>query len=138
VKLRALVALVLVVGCAKPVLRPLAWEPWTSYEPPAVASLVGTDPAPLLAGDVAPWDGVLLRADDLNALVDERDRLVAALDALTKGRGQDRAYADEALVACTQAVEVCRGNQPRTFLAGVGSGLGVCGAAAAAAVAGSR
>ncbi len=133
----ALTALVL-CACARPVLQPLAWEPWASYQPPEVASLVGTAPVGLLHGDTVPWDGVLLRAADLNALVDERDRLVAALDALNQGRGQDRAYADTSLAACQSAVEVCRDNQPRSFLIGIGSGLGVCGATAAAVAAGSR
>lgn len=125
-------------GCVRSILQPLAWEPWASYQPPEVASLVGTAPVGLLHGDTVPWDGVLLRAADLNALVDERDRLVAALDVLNRGRGQDRAYADTSLAVCQSAVEVCRANQPRTFLVGVGSGLGVCGATAAAVAAGSR
>lgn len=128
---RGLLLLVLLVGCTGPILRPLAWEPWARYAPPEVAALVGTDPVGLLQGSPAPWDGVLLRAEDLTALVDERDRLVAALDTLHAGRGQDRAYADAALDSCRSAVEVCRSNQPRTFAAGVGAGAGACAVTAA-------
>jgi len=117
-------------ACAGPVLQPLQWEPWTSYQAVHPATLVGTDPASLLAGDPAPWDGVLLRAADLQALLDERDRLVEALGLCNEGRGIDRIYADEALATCQEAVRVCRADGPRKFVVGTLVGAGGCAATA--------
>ena len=114
-------------GCVGTVLRPLNWQPIPSFSPPPVEELVSHSPATLLQGEAAPWDGVLVAADDLNALLADRQQLIEALSVLYEGRIEDRGYATEVAGACQTAVKVCRDNQPRVFLAGVGAGAGGCG-----------
>ena len=116
-------------GCKGPVLKELAWEPYPSYAPPHIEEIVAHPPATLLQGEAAPWDGVLVDADDLNGLVGEHQRLIDALQTAYAGRTQDRDYADKALQSAQDALVVCRKNQPRTFLAGVALGGGACGLA---------
>lgn len=124
----ALVGLCIVTGgCVGAVLRPLDWQPIPRFDPPPVASLVAHDPATLLQGESAPWDGVLVTADDLNALLADREQLVEALQVLYTGRIEDRGYATEVAGACQTAVKVCRESRPRIFLAGLGAGAGGCG-----------
>lgn len=125
----ALACLVL-TSCPKPILQALGWQPFPGYSAPEVAALVAHEPASLLQGDAAPWDGVLLHPDDLAALLDDRERLLEALQISYTGRGEDRAYADSASAACQSAVRVCRDNQPRLFLVGMGAGAGSCAAVA--------
>jgi len=125
-------------GCKGPVLKELAWDPYPSYAPPHIEEIVAHAPATLLQGEAAPWDGVLVDADDLNGILGEHQRLIHALQTAYIGRTEDREYADKALQSAQDAVIVCRQNQPRTFLAGValgGVGCGtIVGIGAAAAV----
>ena len=109
----------------------IAWEPFPEYASPPVEQVVGHDPAPLLQGDLAPWDGLLLHPDDLTSLLDERDRLIDALSVAYQGRNEDREYAIKALDATQTALTVCRKNLPRAFAAGVGAGATACGLTAA-------
>ncbi len=116
-------------GCGTSVLRPLAWEAIPSYVPPKIEDVVAHTPATLLQGQAAPWDGVLVASDDLNALLSEHQRLLHALQTAYIGRQDDRDYASKALESAQEAVTVCRQNQPRTFLAGVAAGSAGCAAA---------
>ncbi len=115
------------VGCAGSVLRPLEWQPIPDFNPPKIEEIVGHPPETLLHGEAAPWDGVLMNADDLNALLSDRQQLLYALQLANQGRTDDRAYATEVAGACQTAVKVCRENQPRVFVAGVGAGGVGCG-----------
>ena len=127
--MRALVAILLALwgsGCF-PVQQKIAWEPFPEYSSPPVEQVVGHDPASLLQGDLAPWDGLLLHPDDLTALLDERDRLIDALSISYQGRTEDREYATKALDAAQTALTVCRKNLPRAFVAGAGAGAAACG-----------
>ena len=117
-------------GCF-PVQQKIAWEPFPEYSSPPVEQVVGHDPASLLQGDLAPWDGVLVNPDDLTALLDERDRLIEALSVSYQGRSEDREYATKALDSTQTALTVCRKNLPRAFAAGAGAGATACGITAA-------
>ena len=114
-------------GCVGTLLRPLDWKPFPTFEPPPVAELVAHPPATLLQGEVAPWDGVLLDVDDLNAILTDREQLLDAIRLVYAGRVEDRDYATEVTATCQTAVKVCRENQPRVFVAGMGAGAGACG-----------
>ena len=131
------VALLILTSCPKPLLQPLDWHTFPSYQAPEASALVGHDPVSLLQGEETPWDGVLLHPDDLTSLLSDRDRLISALAASYTGRGEDRTYASQSLSSCQTAIEVCRANLPRAFAAGAASGAAGCGVVVAG-VAGSR
>ena len=118
-------------GCTGTILKPLAWGVIPNFNPPPIAELVAHPPATLLQGEAAPWDGILMDADDLNALLSDRQQLLDALRVLHEGRIADRGYAAEVAGACQSAVKICRENQPRVFLAGMGAGASGCGVVAA-------
>ncbi len=123
------VALFFASGCGTSVPKPLAWAPAPTYAAPKIEEVVAHAPATLLQGEAAPWDGVLVDADDLNALLSEHQRLLHALQTAYIGRQDDRDYASKALESAQEALTVCRQNQPRTFLAGVAAGGAGCAAA---------
>lgn len=116
----------------------MAWEPIPSYAPLPVEAVVAHSPESLLQGEAAPWDGVLVHPDDLNALLAHYHSALSALALAYDGRKDDRSHADQALGACQEAVTVCRGNLPRHFAAGVAAGAGGCGLVVGAVAAGTR
>jgi len=127
---RLIVLALLLTGCAAParLVDPIRWEPFDRYHAEAVQALVTTEPVRLLAGDQAPFDGFLMTRDDLQRLKDELRRCAARLDDAYGQVDNDRAHCSQMDGAQDEALRVCREGQTRAYGAGVGTGMGLCGA----------
>lgn len=124
---RLLALLLLLSGCAPRLIDPIQFQPYERYPVHDLRELVGTEPAPLLAGEPAPFDGWLLAEADWQRLKDElRERG----DRLEDAYGQvddDRAYCSQVDAAEDEALRVCREGHWRAFGTGVVAGFGACG-----------
>lgn len=130
---RLALALLLLTGCGSPRLtEAIQFDPLPRYEAPELAELVATEPAPLLAGDAAPFDGFLFSGDDWRRIKGEIDRLKQALGIMEAQAQDDRWWFRQRDSALIEALKACRQQQPRAFAAGIGVGFGGCGAAVGA------
>lgn len=125
------ISLLLILGACTPALHKFARIDWTPVEPyagPDLRDLVGTTPAPVVAGDPAPFDGFVVTADDWKRVRDEVARLQGALeDCYAQGRG-DRILADAAVEYKVELLRGCEVRAREAFLAG----CGICAGGAAA------
>ena len=130
-----LALLMLVTQCSCATVRltaPLEWEPVSRYPAGDVRSVVGV-PVLLVAGDVAPADGYLLTVEQWGAVLDEVERLSAALSECYSGQLDDRERCTLRVEAAGEALRVARQGQWQALGVGVALGAGACGAAVGAA-----
>lgn len=136
-RLASLLLALLLAGCHSPV-RGVEWQPIPVYSVPDPRTIVAVEPVPVLAGDVVPWDGFVIHAEDLRRLVAELRGAGDAYEALLRILALDRDEADASLRDCAELLTTCRRNQPRLFAAGVGVGAVGASAVAAGACVGGR
>lgn len=136
------VALALLDGCATlGSAGPLWTEQFFRADVPALPEAEGEAQVPLVAGDPAPFTGVLLDLPDHDyylAADDQRRAVIDALDLSYRGRQADRDEAEAILAAREVQLGIARQNQLRAFAGGTGVGGVLVAALVLAVVLGTR
>jgi|3_EtaG_2_1085321.scaffolds.fasta_scaffold49907_4 hypothetical protein len=95
------------------------------------------EPEILVEGREAPFTGMLLAPEELDALVtsaEQRDVVIEALDLAYRGRALDREEAEAIVAARELQLAEARKAQGRWFAVGMGAGIGATMAAVLAIV----
>lgn len=118
---------VLLAGCA--LTTPIELDTLPRYEAPALPDLISTEPAGVVAGDVVPFDGWVIKESDWQRTKDELRSTRAALAAAYREIDRITWAAQRVDYEKTEALKACLKDKPQTFAAGAATGFGVCAAA---------
>ena len=120
-------AAVFLAGCA--LTKPIELETLPRYQAPPLPDLIHTEPVGVVAGDVVPFDGWVIKETDWQRTKDElrgtRDALAAAyreIDRITWA-------AQRVDYEKTEALKACLKDKPQTLAAGAALGFSVCAGA---------
>ncbi len=114
-------------GCA--LTRPIEFEALPRYEAPPLPAIIDVEPAPVVAGDVVPFDGWVVTEPDWQRMKDQSRDLVRALAKAYQEIDRVTWYAQRVDHEKTEALKACLRDKPQTFAAGAATGFAACAAA---------
>ena len=116
------------MGCYTPAID---LPPLPAVDLPPIEDVTQTTPLPLVAGDLAPYDGLLVTAADLTRWRDLTRQQARAVTVLEQQRAADAWLCEGEVQRAADALADCRREHPRHAALGAAAGVAACAAAAA-------